>query len=286
MEKAFILRLSNGHRFELPKPAVMGIVNTSSNSFYNPHLSFNDALNTVDSMVTNGAHILDIGGEATNPFVDVDAQAPCVQDEIDRTAPLIDAIKKRFDVLVSVDTSRSVVMREAIKSGADIINDQRALCVGDAMQTVAALETPVCLMHFTQTHHKSEPRDPASLLEAIKRDLSEVIQRCENHGITQDRIIVDPGFGQGNFGKNCAENYYLLANLQEFITMGFPILSGWSRKSMVGDALGGVSPQKRLYGSLAAETLAVVKGSSIIRTHDVKPVSDIIKVANCIMEYI
>jgi len=284
MEKAFTLRLSNGYRFELPKPAVMGIINTSPNSFYNPHLSFNDALSAVNYMVTNGAHILDIGGEATNPFVD--AQAPSVQNEIDRVVPLIDAIKKRFDVLVSVDTSRSVVMQEAVKSGADIINDQRALCVGEAMQTVAALETPVCLMHFTEPHQESEFRAPALLLETIKRDLSEVIRQCESHGITHDRIIVDPGFGQGNFGKNCAENYYLLANLQEFIAMGFPVLSGWSRKSMVGDALGGVSPQERLYGSVAAETLAAVKGSSIIRTHDVKAVSDAIKVVNCIMEYI
>lgn len=282
----FTLRLSNGYLFELPKPAVMGIINTSPNSFYNPHLNFGDALSTVDYMVAAGANILDIGGEATNPFVDIEAEAPSVQNEVDRVAPLVAAIKKRFDILVSVDTSRPAVMREVVKAGADIINDQRALCVADAMLMVATLETPVCLMHFAEPHRDAKPRDPATLLQTIKRDLSAVIQRCERHGITRDRIIIDPGFGQGNFGKNCAENYYLLANLHEFTAMGFPLLAGWSRKSMVGDTLGGVSPQERLYGSIAAETLAAFKGAAIIRTHDVKAVADAIKVANCMMEYI
>lgn len=283
--ETFTLRLSNGHRIEFPKPAVMGIINTSPNSFYNPHLSLDDAFITAEYMIANGVHFLDIGGEATNPFVDIDAEAPSVQNEVDRVVPLVEAIKQRFDVLVSVDTSRSIVMREAVKAGADIINDQRALCVADAMLTAAALETPVCLMHFTEPARESDPRDPAALLKTIKRDLTETIRQCESHGITRDRIIIDPGFGQGHFGKNCSENFYLLANLHEFSEMGFPVLSGWSRKSMIGDALGGVSPRERLFGSIAAETLAAFKGSSIIRTHDVKAVSDAIKVVGNMMEY-
>ncbi len=285
MENTFTLRLSNGYRCELPKPAVMGIINVSPNSFFNPHLNVDDALRTVDRMVVDGADILDIGGEATNPFVDINAEAPSIQHEIDRVVPLVEAVKKRFDVLVSVDTSRPQVMREVVKAGTDIINDQRALAVGDAVLTVAALQTPVCLMHFTKPKQTSKPRDPAMLLDIIKRDFINLIQRCEDHGIARDRIILDPGFGQGNYGKSCAENYYLLANLHEFTAMGFPVLVGWSRKSMVSDALGGVPPQDRLFGSIAAETLAAFKGSSIIRTHDVKAVADMVKVTNCIMEY-
>lgn len=285
MEKTFTLRLSTGCSAELPKPAIMGIINASPNSFFNAHTTLDEALTTAEYMVVNGADILDVGGEATNPFVDIDSEAPSVQLEIDRVLPLIDAIKKRFDILISVDTSCPQVMREAVKSGADIINDQRALAVDGAIQTVAELGTPVCLMHFTKLQNDSEPRDPENLLETIKKDLSQVIQQCERYGITHDRIILDPGFGQGNFGKNCVENYFLLAQLQELNAMGYPLLVGWSRKSMVGDVLGGVTPAKRLYGSIAAETLAAYKGAAIIRTHDVKPVSDAVKVATHTMEY-
>jgi len=284
-EKTFRLRLSNGHAIQLPKPSIMGIINASPNSFFSSHATLDSALSTAEYMVAHGAHILDIGGEATNPSVDIDTEAPSVQLEIDRVLPLIEAIKKHFNVLVSVDTRCPRVMREAVNAGADIINDQRALAVDDAMQTVAALQTPVCLMHFTKPQNDSEPREPAHLLEIIKKDLDYMIQQCKKHEIMHDRIIIDPGFGQGNFGKSCAENYYLLAQLHELNAMGYPVLVGWSRKSMVGDVLGGVTPEERLYGSIAAETLAIFKGAAIIRTHDVKPVSDAAKVVNYAMEY-
>lgn len=256
----------------------MGVINRSPNSFYAPSQDLSAAMQTVERMVAAGASIIDIGGEATNPNVDIKREAPSIQQEIDRVVPLVAAIKQQCDVLVSVDTSQAKVMREAVYYGADMINDQRALCDDEALQTVAELNVPVCLMHFF-----SEPREPNSsrlpqLLAQIKRELTASIQRCVAQGIHRDHIIIDPGFGGGNFGKNSRENYYLLAHLKEFVQLGYPVLVGWSRKSMIGDALGGVPPQQRLYGSIAAATMAAMMGASIIRVHDVKETMDAVRV--------
>lgn len=262
----------------------MGIINVSPNSFYHPHSTLNAALNTAKKMVADGALILDVGGEATNPFVDIETESPSIQQEIDRVVPVVEAIKQRFDVLVSVDTSRSKVMREAVESGADIINDQRALRVGDAMETVATLRVPVCLMHLFQPLRKPDSCDPATLLNRIKQDLENSIIQCEKKGITLNRIIIDPGFGGGNYGKSAAENYYLLAHLRHFVDMGFPVLTGWSRKSMIGDTLE-APPEERLFGSITADAFAIFNGATIIRTHDVRPVCDAIKVVRQVKKY-
>lgn len=262
----------------LLEPVVMGIINVSPNSFYRPHLSLDDALRTAETMVADGAAILDVGGEATNPLVDIEAEAPVEQQEIDRVVPVVEAIKHRFDVFVSVDTSRAQVMRESIKQGADMINDQRALRLGDALAAVAESKVRVCLMHFIEPAREPGSSDCATLLEQIKRDLLNAVARCGRAGISRDRIVIDPGFGQGHYGKNAQENFYLLAQLKEFVDLGFPVLSGWSRKSMIGDTLGGRAPEDRLWGSLAADTLAVFFGASVIRTHDVKAAADLIKV--------
>ncbi|ATN74755.1 dihydropteroate synthase [Coxiella burnetii] len=278
LKQSFYLRLRDDKRIVFSEPAVMGIINVSPNSFYHPHLDLNSALRTAEKMVDEGADILDIGGEATNPFVDIKTDSPSTQIELDRLLPVIDAIKKRFPQLISVDTSRPRVMREAVNTGADMINDQRALQLDDALTTVSALKTPVCLMHFP-----SETRKPGStthfyFLQSVKKELQESIQRCKKAGISEDRIIIDPGFGQGNYGKNVSENFYLLNKLPEFVAMGLPVLSGWSRKSMIGDVLN-QPPENRLFGSIAADVLAVYHGASIIRTHDVKATREAIKIA-------
>lgn len=274
----FNLRLRDNRLLEFSKPAVMGVINTSPNSFYNPHATIKAALQTAERMVADGADILDIGGEATNPGVDIDAEEPSAQAEIERVVPVVSAIKKRFDVLLSVDTSRAAVIQAAVTAGADMMNDQRALRDNDTLSVVSALKIPICLMHFFNPIRQPGSSDLGALLNAIKRDLTQAVERCEQHGIRRDRIIIDPGFGQGNYGKNTQENFYLLAHLHEFVSMGFPVLTAWSRKSMIGDVLDRPA-QDRLYGSIAADTVATLNGAAIIRTHDVKAIVDATKIA-------
>ena len=278
LKPLFYLRMRDDSRMNFFEPAIMGIINVSSNSFYNPHFDKESALCTAEKMVNEGVNILDIGGEATNPFVNIQKDSPSVQIELDRLLPVLEAIKKRFPVLISVDTSRSFVMREAVNMGADIINDQRALRWDNALMTVSILKTPVCLMHFPSQTYKPGSTTYSCFLQMVRKELYETIQRCKKAGVLEDRIIIDPGFGQGNYGKNIVENFYLLNNLSKFVEIGLPVLSGWSRKSMIGDVLI-QPPENRLFGSIAADVLAAYHGASIIRTHDVKATREAVKIA-------
>lgn len=258
--------------------AIMGIINLSPNSFYNPHLDLSSAFRTAERMVYDGADILDIGGEATNPYVNINADSPSLQAELDLLVPAVEGIKRRFDILISVDTSRPQVMRETINVGADIINDQRALQVEGALTVIRELRSPVCLMHFPTLKRKPGSTSCAFLLKAVKQDLKAAVERCERHGLSRSQIIIDPGFGQGNYGKNLKENFYLLNHLSEFLSLGLPVLSGWSRKSMIGNILSQL-PADRLYGSIAADALAAYQGASIIRTHDIKASREAVRIA-------
>ncbi len=281
---AFTLSLADDQKISLPKPSVMGVINMSPDSFYRPYTSRSEILKTIEIMVEKGVDIIDVGGEATNPAVNLDS-AGVVQQQIDRVAPIVEEIARNFPILISVDTSQPEVMREAVAHGAHIINDQRGLQVPGAMSTVVELKMPVCLMHFFST-----PRTPGScsllnLLAMIKADLWTLGTRCQTAGVSHDRIIIDPGFGQGHYCKNAQENYYLLAHLQEFNELGFPVLVGWSRKSMIGETLGGVPPKERLYGSIAAASMAAMHGAAIIRVHDVVETMDAIKVFRAMHEH-
>ncbi len=271
------LRLRDGHQLNLNTPLVMGVVNITTNSFYNPTPKLSDALQLAEKMVAEGASLLDVGGEATNPKINLAQDAPSVEQELARVIPLITAIKKKLDVLVSVDTSRWQVMQAAADAGADIINDQRALADPKALQVVADLKIPVCLMHFFPTKRQPGSMSFANLLLQIKDDLNKRVIACKSAGIASDQIIIDPGFGQGNYNKNCDENYYLLANLMQFFELQLPILIGWSRKSMIGDVLG-VAANKRLYGSLSAALVGAWQGASIIRVHDVQATVEALKI--------
>jgi dihydropteroate synthase len=273
---AFSLRLADGRQVSLQKPSIMGVINASPDSFYRPYLARDELLKTVESMVKSGVDIIDVGGEATNLSVNLE-NSPGAQEQIDRVAPLIEFIAQ-FPVLISVDTSLPAVMREAVARGADMINDQRGLQLPGALAAAVELEVPVVIMHFFAT-----PRQPGSsslpeLMAGIKADLWTAVTRCQTAGMSKERIIIDPGFGQGHYCKNAQENYYLLAHLSEFAKWGLPVLTGWSRKSMIGETLGNVPPQERLYGSIAAAVLAAMQGASIIRVHDVPETIDAIKV--------
>ncbi len=265
------------------KPALMGVINCSPNSFFAPVQSFDAALRQAEQMLAEGADMLDIGGEATNPQVNIARDAPSIQAEIDRVVPVIEAIKQRFECFVSVDTSQAAVMQAAINAGVDMINDQRSLQQPDSLDVVASSDVAICLMHFPLGRIPQSNTMEALLLQ-VKSELLAATERCIAAGIGCDRIVIDPGFGQGNYGKNVDENYYLLAHMNVLVKTGFPVLSGWSRKSMIGDVLGGVPAAERLYGSVASAVLAAVKGASIIRVHDVKATRDALKICQKMRE--
>ncbi len=290
----------------LPKPCVMGVINMSPDSFYRPYQTNDQILKTIEAMVKAGASIVDIGGEATNPFVNLAHQAfsrdggsqggesrfsplipsigfPDAQDiikpQLERILPMIEKICAEFDILVSVDTSYPLVMLEAVKAGAKMINDQRGLQLPGALEAVKKLNVPVCLMHFFLQKREPGSSTPAQLLTKIIEDLHTAAQRCLQAGVSVEQILVDPGFGQGHYCKNVQENFYILAHLQAIIQLGFPVLVGWSRKSMLGDILN-APPAGRLYGSIAAATLAAMNGAAVLRVHDVAETMDAVRVVN------
>lgn len=256
----------------------MGVINRSPNSFFGVADSLCAGLTCARQMRRDGVDIIDVGGEATNPFVDLTAEAPDVNDEIARVVPLIEAIRAESDVALSVDTSSPAVMAAALAAGASMINDQRALMRDGALSVVADAGVPVCLMHFTSPVRTPASSAPAVLLRTIKDDLQRHVERCLAAGIAENNIIIDPGFGGGHFGKNTPENFYLLKHFEEFVAMGYPVLAGWSRKSMIGEALGNVPPTARLYGSIAAATILAMKGASMLRVHDVKATVDAVTI--------
>lgn len=252
---------------------IMGILNVTPDSFSDggQFASIDHALAQAESMIEQGASIIDIGGESTRPG----AVYVSVEEELARTIPVIDAIKKRFNVNVSIDTSKSQVMAQAINAGVDLINDVRALQEPGCLKVVSQCDVPVCLMHM-QGQPTTMQKNPqyVDLIKDIKKFFTKRIDDCKHHGIEKERIILDPGFG---FGKTVEQNYRLLANLTSFENFDLPILSGTSRKSMIGNLLNR-DVKQRLSGSLATAMLAVERGASIIRVHDVQETMDAIKI--------
>lgn len=265
-------------RVSLPRLCVMGVVNRSPDSFYQPTGSVSAAIDQVADMVRAGAKIIDVGGEATNPNTQVDASSPSVACQLERVQPTIEAIAKRFDVLISIDTSEPLVMQAAVEAGAQMINDQRGLQRPGALDMAARLRVPVCLMHWFETPRMPDATTPEILIAQIQRDLQTQLNACLAKGLTAEQLILDPGFGGGRYGKSSHENFYLLSHLDVLVRLGYPVLVGLSRKSMIGDALGGVPPASRLYGSLSAAVIAAMRGASIIRTHDVGATEEALRI--------
>jgi len=250
---------------DLSFPHVMGILNVTPDSFSDggAHNSLVNALTHTNEMVNAGATIMDVGGESTRPG----AEEVSVEEELERVIPVVEAIAQRFEVWISVDTSKPEVIREAAKAGAHIINDIRSLSAPGALDAAAETGLPVCLMHM-----QGEPRTMQQT-PTYKNVISEVdayfaaqIARCEAAGIKKAQLLLDPGFG---FGKNLSHNYELLAHLSHFHHYGLPLLVGMSRKSMIGQLLN-VGPAQRLTGSLSCAVIAAMQGAQIIRVHDVK----------------
>jgi len=258
---------------DLSFPHVMGILNVTPDSFSDggKHNALVDALTHTNEMVNAGATIIDVGGESTRPGAD----EVSVEQELERVIPVVEAIAQRFEVWISVDTSKAEVIRESARVGAHIINDVRSLSEPGALEAAAATGLPVCLMHM-----QGEPRTMQqaphyeNILSEVDTYFAQQIARCEAAGIKKERLILDPGFG---FGKNLSHNYELLAHLSDFHHFGLPLLVGMSRKSMIGQLLN-VGPSQRLTGSLSCAVIAAMQGAQIIRAHDVKETAEAMRV--------
>lgn len=255
-------------------PQVMGILNVTPDSFSDggKFSRIDVALKQAEQMIADGATIIDIGGESTRPG----AKDVAEQDELSRVIPVLTAIKKRFDTIVSIDTSKANVMSEAINHGAGIINDVRALQNEGCLHAVAqSTDIAICLMHMQglprTMQHNPQYHD---LISDIKIFFEQRIFACEQVGISSSRLMLDPGFG---FGKSIDQNYSLLAKMKEFQSLNLPILAGLSRKSMIGNLLNR-EVNERLAGSLATAIIAAQQGAQIIRVHDVKETVDVLKV--------
>ncbi len=268
----------SGKILDLSRPRVMGVLNITPDSFSDGRkfLSVDAALRRARQMVEEGVDIIDVGGESTRPG----AAAVAEQEELDRVIPVIRFLAEWIPVPLSIDTSKPRVMSEAVAAGAGLINDVKALRAPGALTAASEAKVPVCLMHM-----QGEPRSmqAAPRYEDVTREvndfLRERIAACMEAGITADRLLVDPGLG---FGKTLEHNITLMRNLRVFSELGAPVLVGISRKSMLG-ALLDAPVDRRLYGGLAAAVLAVAQGARLIRTHDVKPTVDALKVAEALL---
>jgi len=261
-----------GRVLDLSRTAIMGILNITPDSFSDGgiFLSHDAAVTRALAMVEEGADLIDVGGESTRPG----AQAVPVQEELDRVIPVIEAIARAVPVPISIDTSKPDVMRAAVAAGAGFINDVRALREPGAVETAAALQVPVCLMHM-QGEPRSMQHHPVYSDVAVEvRDfLQERIDACITASIPRQRIVLDPGFG---FGKTVEHNLDLLRRLGVLRTFGVPILAGLSRKSMIG-TLFELPVTQRLHASVALALIAVQNGATIVRVHDVRATREAIR---------
>jgi dihydropteroate synthase len=260
-------------------PKVMGILNVTPDSFSDGgrFSTVNNAINHAQEMITSGADFIDVGGESTRPGADNVTE----QQELDRVVPVIEALHARFDVVISIDSSKATVMKASVDAGAGLINDVRALQEPGALEVAAHAEVAVCLMHMRgQPRSMQDAPHYDNVLSDVQQFLRTRTQTCIEAGIHKEQILVDPGFG---FGKNLAHNYQLLARLKELHQLGYPLLVGMSRKSMIGQLLDRTTDE-RLAGSVALATIAALKGAQIIRVHDVKETVDAVKIVSMLQK--
>jgi dihydropteroate synthase len=266
-----VLRLRD-RELDLAVPRVMGVVNVTPDSF-------SDGTGAVDvaraiaharTLVGEGADLVDIGGESTRPGAAPVAEA----EELARVIPVVAALA-RDGAIVSVDTMKPAVMRAAIDAGASMINDVRALAAPGALDAVAHTGAAVCLMHM-QGEPRTMQQAPAygDVVREVCDFLAARVRAALAAGVARERIVVDPGFG---FGKTQAHNLALLRALPTLAALGFPVLVGLSRKSMLG-AITGRAPDERLAASVAAALAAIARGAAIVRVHDVRATCDAIRV--------
>jgi len=265
---------------DLSQTQVMGVLNVTPDSFSDggKFTSLDAATRQAELMISQGASIIDVGGESTRPG----AAAISQQQELDRVCQVVERICTRFDTIVSVDTSTPEVMSEAIRLGAGMINDVRAFSRPGAMDAVCNSSVALCVMHMRGSP-ESMQNHPVyhSVIDEVSAFLLNRVELLLSRGVDKQRVVIDPGFG---FGKTLAHNMQLLNHIDRLCGLGYPVLVGVSRKSMFGEILG-KPVNDRLYGSLAAAALAARQGAKIIRAHDVLETKDAMRVVDAISRF-
>lgn len=263
---------------DLGRPRIMGILNITPDSFSDGGLydDLEHAVARAEELVSDGADVLDVGGESTRP-----GSAPLAPEtEAARVVPVIRALRERLDVPISVDTRRAAVARQALDAGADIVNDISALADPEMASVIAAAGAGAVLMHMQGT--------PATMQEApcyddLIGEITEFLRGSREaaiaSGISPDKVVIDPGIG---FGKTFEHNLELIARLRSFTSIGAPILVGPSRKGFLGAILGGAAPADRAVATATACAIALLNGARIFRVHDVRPVREALQVAEAI----
>ncbi|QQV09727.1 dihydropteroate synthase [Acinetobacter johnsonii] len=258
---------------DLSVPHVMGILNVTPDSFSDggKHNGKAQAIAHAKQMIADGATVIDVGGESTRPG----ASVVKVEEEIRRVVPVVEALAE-LDVVISIDTSQPEVIQAAVAAGANIWNDVRALTRPNALEMAAELNIPVIIMHM-----RGEPTTMNGLdqydnvILDVMAELSQRVADALKAGVKAENIMIDPGFG---FAKNAKQNLKLLKEFHQLNQLGYPILSALSRKRFIGEALGGADAGQRAVGSVAGHLLSIQQGACMVRAHDVKAMSDAIKV--------
>ncbi len=263
-------------------PKLMAILNVTPDSFSDGgrFAALDAALRQVEKMIEDGADIIDIGGESTRPG----SEHISPEVELSRVVPIIEAVAGRFDIAISVDTSKSAVAEQALEKGADIINDISGFRFDRDMAGIAAkCEAGVVLMHLKGSFETMHVTDPdTDIVEEVSNGLQWSIEKARSSGVSEDRICIDVGIG---FGKTQEQNLRLLRCLPEIGSRFpvFPMLVGLSRKSFIGRIIGESDPEKRLAGTIAANCVALMAGADILRVHDVKPAAEALKVVSAVL---
>ena len=258
---------------DLSVPHVMGILNVTPDSFSDggKHNGKAQAIAHAKQMIADGATVIDVGGESTRPGASIVE----VEEEIRRVVPVVEALAE-LGVVISIDTSQPEVIQAAVAAGAHIWNDVRALTRPNALETAAKLNIPVIIMHMRgepTTMNGLDQYDNVTL--DVMTELSQRVSDALKVGVKAENIMIDPGFG---FAKNAKQNLKLLKEFHQLNQLGYPILSALSRKRFIGEALGGAEAGQRAVGSVAGHLLSIQQGACMVRAHDVKAMSDAIKV--------
>ena len=254
------------------KTYVMGILNVTPDSFSDGgcYTSIDKAMEQTEKMIQQGADIIDVGGESTRPgHVQIGDE-----EEIKRVVPVIREIKKKFDIPVSIDTYKSAVAKAALEAGADLLNDIWGFRYDEKMAELAAeYDVPVCLMH------NRDNLDYDDFMEDVKKDLQISLDIAEKYGVKKENIMLDPGVG---FGKTYEQNLMVMNHLEEIVDMGYPVLLGTSRKSVIGLTLE-LPVDEREEGTLATSVLGAIKGCQFVRVHDVEKNVRALKMTDAIL---
>ncbi|MFZ9341354.1 MAG: dihydropteroate synthase [Candidatus Methylopumilus sp.] len=265
----------NKHVFDLKRPLIMGILNITPDSFSDggQYLTLDEALKRAHQMIEEGVDIIDIGGESTRPG----SEPVSADEELKRITPIIEVLKKKSDIAISVDTYKPQVMKVVIGMDVAMINDVYALSQSGAIDIIKQSHVGLCLMHMQGTP-KTMQQNPhyTNVVSEVKLFLEARAKHLMSEGIDKSRIILDPGFG---FGKTFEHNIELLQQLESFQTLKLPLLVGLSRKSFIRKILNG-DYDDHLSGSISAAIFSVIKGAKILRVHDVKETKSALKIIN------